>query len=148
MREWKCVSRRKYCQKLCKKLTEEEKARDIPHSLREPNGIIWWEIADTARYELWCVLRNIFSSCEACLGTGVKRFETSLWNKVSWTAGALWTLGGALRTLGGALRTLGGALRTLGGALRPLGGALRTLGRALRTLGGALRTLGGGGLRL
>jgi len=52
----KYVSRRKYCQKLCKKLTEEEKVRDNPHSLQELNGIVWSEIADTARHELCHVL--------------------------------------------------------------------------------------------
>jgi hypothetical protein len=89
------VSWRK-CQKVYKKLTEEEKMRDNPHPLQELNGIIWWEIADTAWHELCHALKNIFSSCGAYLVTAVKRFGTRLWNKVSRTAGhyELWAEAG------------------------------------------------------
>jgi len=68
--------------------------RDSPHSLREANGSILWEIADTARHELCRVLRNISSICEAYLVTGVKCFKNSFmkWGKSN---------RGALRTLGG-----------------------------------------------
>jgi cobalamin biosynthesis Mg chelatase CobN len=69
-----------------KELTKAEKIWNNPDSLEELNGIIWrvamniasqelngiiWRVAiSIASQELYCMSRNIFGVCEACVKVG------------------------------------------------------------------------------